>query len=100
MPKLSAKALEEATESMRDDISSGECAIVYDNGSIYYCRKLFGRISDTPAPNNYPTLRKALRALKEHMAKHNFFPNIYRVNERGNTALLQPTTGREICSWV
>lgn len=42
----------------------------------------------------------ALKYARAWMKKHNYFPNLYHVNIRGNIALLDPETGNEIQSWV
>jgi hypothetical protein len=48
---------------------------------------------------NYEDKRDALRAIEKRMERDQFFPNIWYVNERGNTDLLDGN-GNIVRSWV
>lgn len=75
-------------QDMRAEIESGECALIDDMGNVTLCGAFVARISDDC------TQAQALRALREEMAAQGFWPNCYRVNERGNTDCVSVRTGK------
>ena len=107
---------QEAYDDMRSDLRSGECAIITSPASgsdeVYYCGKLLGIISDLQAVANtsrafsaspegvFRSREHALRAIEQEAARHQFWPSVYHVNERGAVDLLNSRTGKFIESWV
>ena len=106
---------QEAYDEMRSDLRSGECAIITSPASgsdeVYYCGKLLGIISEdkfdrrakrfSASPEGvFRSREHALRAIEQEAARHQFWPSVYHVNERGAVDLLNSRTGKFIESWV
>ncbi len=105
---------QELYEAMRSDLETGECAVLDDSRPgptvVRFCRQTLGVIDSAAhrerhrsfrtAPKGiFADTRRALRAIRTEMNRHQFWPAIYHINDRGNVTLLSPT-GREIAAWV
>ena len=101
-------------EAMRSDFETGECALLDDSRSgptvVCFCRETLGVIDDeayrekhrpfrTTPEGIFADTRQALRAIRMEMDRHQFWPDIYHVNDHGNVTLLSQT-GREVAAWV
>ena len=111
---------EQAFRDMQEDLRGGECARIdspaYGPDRVSYCGKPLGVIDAdrydaaqrkggvdgfATAPEGvFRSTRHALRAVASEAKAAGYWPNVYHVNERGNVALLHPTTGRELAAWV
>jgi hypothetical protein len=90
---------EEAYQSMKSDLESGDCVFLQSDGfreTIRFCGKLLGSVGDG---QDFPDERAALKAACQQMERQGYWPNIYSVNDHGNVSLLD-RKGREIMSWV
>lgn len=86
-------------QEMRSELESGECAVISSNGfheTVTFCGKTLGEIGEG---KEFPEMRDALRAIRNAMESAQFWPNIYRVNDRGNVDLLS-SRGKVLASWV
>ena len=101
-------------EAMRSDLATGECALLDDSRSgptvVRFCRQTLGVIDSgayqersrpfLTAPHGiFADTQQALRAIRMEMDRHQFWPDIYHVNDHGNVTLLSGA-GREIAAWV
>jgi hypothetical protein len=92
---------EEAYEDMRDDLQSGECALLDDSRAmsptrIIFCGETLGVIDPQGAIKDQS---EALRVIQAKMEEEQFYPNIYHINDHGNVSLLSPD-GKIIQGWV
>ncbi len=94
--KPDSKEWQEAYEAMQANLKSGECVTINEAGQVSFCHRLLGQIADS---GSGWTEAEAYRAIEAEMKRVQFFPNVYRINERGNAALLD-YKGREIAAWV
>ncbi len=78
-------AKKQAFADMESDIESGECATINDKGEVYFCGELIDDCCDE---------KSALRTLREYMSGKKFWPNVYRINERGNVSQISARTGK------
>lgn len=109
--QLSDEEKQELYQSMLDDLQSGECVVFDDSRSgpttVLFCRKELGwidhsaeRIPFQPTPQGvFFSVAHALRTVVAEMAKQQFWPDIYHINDHGNVALWD-SKGREIAAWV
>lgn len=87
--------------AMRADLESGECAVIhvpaFGPDFVTFCGKRLGTIGEGCTFRDESAARRAIRA---EMNAQGYFPNLYRVNERGNVDLLSVARGKVLASWV
>lgn len=87
-------------QEMREDLDGGECATLSEDShgpnSVYLCGKHIATIGEDC------TEAQALAMLRAEMASQGFYPNCYRINERGNVSQISVHTGKAYKgkSWV
>ncbi len=85
----------QALADARGEIENGECAVIQSPASgpdtVWFSGKSLGAIE---------SIEDALRLVAAESERQQFYPNLFHVNERGNVMQLDPTTGKEIRSWV
>jgi hypothetical protein len=86
--------VDEAYQTMLNDLETGECAIFDDSRSgptvVRFNGQELGRFSD---------FNEGLAAVNAAMEAAQFWPNIYHVNDHGNVSLLDKS-GNSIKDWV
>ena len=89
-------------QAMREDMESGECAIIHASGEITLCGKYVATIGAWEDGEDTMTQAQGLRALREAMTEAQFWPNCYVINDHGNVSCVSTRTGKAYkgMSWV
>lgn len=89
---------DEMHQDMRNDLETGECAVITDRGmggsEVVFNGRSLGYIG-----RDFPDFDAAIAALKAKMDEEQFWPNIYHINDHGNVSLLDEE-GNTIRGWV
>ena len=81
----------EAHQQMLVDLQDCDCVSINEKDEVFFCGKLLGR--------KRTSWEDMFLAIRLEMKRHQYWPNVYRVNDHGNVDLLS-NTGELIRSWV